>query len=89
VVARLVTADTMVAPTTAMRIAGSLGTTRLATTMNARAATPTVRATGFVRPARNPSANATASAAIPSASTEKPNSLGSWPTMIVNAIPFR
>ena len=73
--ARPATADTIVPTTTATRIAGNLGTTRPAATMNASAATPIARATALVRPARNPSANPTASSMRPSASTRSRTAL--------------
>ena len=39
-------------------------------------------------PREQPDTKAFASATSPSASTEKPKSLGSWPTMMVSASPF-
>ena len=41
-----------------------------------------------VSPSATPSTNPLSSAIRPSASTEKPNSFGSWPTRIVRASPF-
>jgi hypothetical protein len=46
------------------------------------------RATVFVSPSATPRAKARASAITPSASTEKPNSFGSWLSSTVSAIPF-
>ena len=46
------------------------------------------RGRGVGLPCASPDTKACASAMRPSASTENPNSLGSWPTMIVSASPF-
>ena len=46
------------------------------------------RAARIVSPSATPWTNARASGISPSASTENPNSLGSWLTSTVRAIPF-
>ena len=51
-------------------------------------ATPTAAAVPLNSWSDRPVKNACASAIRPSASTEKPNSLGSWPTTMVSASPF-
>ena len=49
---------------------------------------PTAAAAGTTAPSATPSTNPVTSPIRPSASTEKPNSFGSWPTRIVTASPF-
>ena len=83
------TADTTVAPTTAIRMPGTVGRQRLTPKMTARDTTPMASATGIVSPSISPSTNAAVSATRPSASTLKPNSLGSWPTITIRAMPLR
>lgn len=56
--------------------------------MRTSAKSPTARAATTASPALTPCTNATDSSTRPSASVEKPNSFGSWPTKIVNARPF-
>jgi hypothetical protein len=56
--------------------------------ITSRLPTPKVRAAMFVRPSARPRTNARTSGMRPSASTENPNSLGSWLTNTVSAIPF-
>ena len=79
-------AEAIVAPTTATRIAGSLLVSRGSTSSTARTATPTSSVVVFVW--SRPSTNALTSSMKLSASVEKPNSFGSWPTMIVMPRPF-
>ena len=50
--------------------------------------TPIASAAATVSPAASPFTNPVASSIRPSASTEKPNSFGSWPITIVSASPF-
>jgi len=73
---------------TATRTAGSLGTSRWSRMMRSRPSRPTASAAVTVSPLASPSAKPAASGMSPSALTEKPNSLGSWPTRIVRASPF-
>ena len=54
------TADTTVAPTTAIRMPGTVGRQRLTPKMTARDTTPMARATGIVSPSISPAANAAA-----------------------------
>ena len=79
-------ADTTVAPTTATSTAGIfvviLGRTRsTASTERPNTSAVVSVASRFVR-------NWRTSSTKPSASVEKPNSFGSWPTMIVMPSPF-
>ena len=80
------TAETTVAPTTATSTAGTRRVSRGSTSRTRRQARPTasVVASVWSRPAKN----ARTSSTNVSASVEKPNSLGSWPTMMVMARPF-
>ena len=50
--------------------------------------TPSTAAVEFASPSASPERKALASSMRPSASTEKPRSLGSWPTTMVIASPF-
>ena len=81
------TTDSTIETTTATRMPGVLGDTRLRPRMMARLRVPTASAHGFVIPRFW--TNATASATSPLASVEKPNSLGSWPTRMTTARPAR
>ncbi len=74
-------AETTVAPTTATRIAGSRLVTRGSTSITASTATPT--SSVVVSVWSTFSANCLTSSRKLSALVEKPNSFGSWPTMIV------
>ena len=87
--AAAVTATTMVATTTASSTPGTLGSQTLQPTMMAMAPTPMARSTGLVSPSATPWTKATVSGRSPSASVEKPNSFGSWPTKTVRAMPLR
>ncbi len=80
--------DAAIATTTATRIAGTFGTSRLRTRITARLTTPIASAAPTVSPAETPSTNARASSIRLSASVEKPNSFGNWPIRIVIASPF-
>ena len=58
--------------------------------MTAIAASPTASAAGTVAPSATPIDEGRDSIEVtPSASTEKPNSFGSWPMNTVRAMPFR
>ena len=82
------TATAAIARRTAARMLGKIGHRRWRTRISARQATPTASAAPTVSPSWTASANATASSIRPSASTENPNSLGSWLTRMVSARPF-
>ena len=56
--------------------------------MPTREAMPIAAAVLLASPSASPDTNAFVSSIRPSASTEKPISLGSWPTTIVRARPF-
>ena len=84
--ARSNTADTTVAPTTATRMAGIRGTNRGRTSSTTSTDTPTTSVVAWVP--SSPRKNSSISSTNPSASVENPNSLGSWPTMMVMASPF-
>ena len=56
--------------------------------MPTRALTPMAAAVALASPLARPTAKPFASASSPSASTEKPNSLGSCPITMVTASPF-
>ena len=85
--ARSSTIESAIATTTATRMPGVRGASRLRPRMIARLSRPMPSAQGFVwsRPWRN----ATASATRPLASVENPNSFGSWPMKITTARPAR
>ena len=57
-------------------------------TINTSPNRPTASAAGTVSPLKTPLRNPFSSGMKPSASTEKPNSFGSWPTRMVRANPF-
>ena len=73
---------------TATSTAGTFGRKRPRITITAMLNNPMAAAAGTASPAARPWTNACASATSPSASVEKPNSFGSWPTKIVRARPF-
>src|SRR5262249_36612995 len=73
------TADTMVAPTTATSTAGIRVVNRGSTSRTTSTPTPTANVAQCVW--SNEVKNAFTSVTNESASVEKPNSLGSWPTM--------
>ena len=73
---------------TATSTAGTFGRTRPRITITAMLNSPMAAAAGTTSPAATPCTNAWVSAMRPSASVEKPNSFGSWPTKIVRARPF-
>jgi hypothetical protein len=79
---------TRIETTTATSTAGTLGTSRWSPAMTTRPSRPTASAAAAVSPFASPVAKPAASGMSPSASTEKPNSFGSWPTRIVRASPF-
>ena len=85
--ARSSTAETIVAPTTATSTAGIAGTNAGSTssTTSTHDADDQRRRVGLVEVRGR---TASISSTKPSASVEKPNSFGSWPTMIVMARPF-
>jgi hypothetical protein len=56
--------------------------------ITSRQATPMSSAARFVSPSARPATKARVSGMRPSASMENPNSLGSWLTRTVSAIPF-
>jgi hypothetical protein len=87
--ARSSTTEMTIATTTAMRMPGVRGDSRLRPRMMARLSRPMPSAQGFVRPSRRPWTNAWPSAARPSASVENPNSFGSWPMKMTTARPAR
>lgn len=68
--------------------AGTVGSHRCRPTIRATPPTPTTAAAGTASPLARPSTKPVASASSPSASTENPNSFGSWPTRMVSASPF-
>ena len=68
--------------------AGTVGRKRPRTSITAMLNSPMATAAGTASPAATPCTNAAVSPMSPSASVEKPNSLGSWPTRIVRARPF-
>ena len=76
------------ASTTTTSTLGSFGSSRFSSRMPTSEATPIAAAVALASPCANPDTKARASAMSPSASTEKPRSLGSWPTTIVSASPF-
>ncbi len=80
------TAVTIVAPTTATSTAGTFRMTRGSRRRTASVARPTTIAVRLR--SSKPSTKARSSSMKPSASVENPQSLGSWPTMIVRASPF-
>ena len=84
--ARSKTAVTTVAPTTATSTAGTLFDNRGKTSRMTRVARPISRAVVFV--SLRPETKAFVSSTKPSASVEKPNSLGNCPTRMVIASPF-
>ena len=65
------------------------GSQRLKATMTAIEPSPRASAVGLVSPSSTPCRNARASWMTLSPDTENPNSLGSWPTMTVSAMPCR
>ena len=75
--ARLKALAARIETTTATRTAGILGTSRWSTKMRTRPSRPTASAAATVSPSASPLKKPTASGMNPSASTEKPNSLGS------------
>jgi hypothetical protein len=77
-----------IATTAATRTAGTFGITLASTRIKASDRAPTASAAGRVSPENRAWTKATTSPMKPSASTEKPNSLGNCPTMIVRARPF-
>ena len=80
------TAETTVAPTTATRTAGTRRVTFGKTSRTASTPRPVSRAGQTVRSRLVKKART--SWPKPSASVEKPNSFGSWPTMMIKASPF-
>lgn len=78
-----------VVTTVAATMPTALAPRHLAMAINTSATIPTARAAGMVSPASTPVMKPRASATKPSASTENPNSFGSWPTMTVRAMPLR
>jgi hypothetical protein len=86
--ARLKALAARIETTTATSTAGSLGTSRWRPAMRTRPSRPIASAAATVSPLDSPLAKPVASGISPSASTEKPNSLGSWPIRIVRASPF-
>ena len=87
--ARSRTTERTMATTTATRMPGARGMSRLSPRMMARLSSPMPSAQGFVRPSATPCRKATDSAMSPSASVEKPKSLGSWPIRMTTASPVR
>ncbi len=79
-------AETAVAPTTPTRTAGTRVVSRGRPRRTTRTPTPTARVAASVW--SMPSTNARTSSMKSSPSVEKPNSFGSWLTMIVMARPF-
>jgi hypothetical protein len=73
---------------TATSTPGTLGRHRLQARITARQATPMISAVRLVSPSATPPTKARASGITPSASTEKPKSLGSWLSSTVSAMPF-
>jgi hypothetical protein len=75
--------------TTATSTPGTLGATRPHARMMARPATPMARACGTVSPSATPCTKPVSSSRNASPSMENPKSLGSCPTRMVRASPFR
>jgi hypothetical protein len=73
---------------TATSTPGTFGIQRWASRISTRHPAPRTAATPTTSPSATPRMNAVASGRRPSASTEKPQSLGSWLTRIVSASPF-
>ncbi len=86
--ARSNTATTTVAPTTHTSTPGTRFAHRLQARITAIPARPMARAVRLVSPSATPSTKARVPSMTPSASTENPNSLGSWLTITTSAIPF-
>ncbi len=76
------------ASTTTTRTAGILGISRCMRRMPSSETTPISAAVLLTSWSASPVRKARVSAISPSASTEKPKSLGSWPTTMVRASPF-
>ena len=76
------------ARTTTTSTAGTFGINRCISRMPTSESTPMVAAVGLTSWSATPVTKALASSISPSASTEKPKSLGSCPTTIVSASPF-
>ena len=79
-------ADTTVTPTMATSTAGIRVVIRGSTSRTSSTASPVISVVRLVW--SSPFQNAFSSSTNPSASVENPNSLGSWPTIIVTARPF-
>ena len=77
-----------IASTTATSTPGNRGSARWKPRISTRLAAPTARAAPTVSPSTRPCTNPAPSSTRLSASTEKPRSLGSWPTTMVSASPF-
>ena len=82
-------ATATVAPTKAMRTAGTFGASALKAKSSTRQASPMARAAALVRPSATPTTNSLRRAGVLSAVTLKPNSLGSWLTTTTTATPLR
>ena len=82
------TALTTMARTTMTRTLGTFGNHRCRTRITTMPPIPTAAAAGTISPCASPWRKPTNSPISPSASTENPNSLGSWPTRMVSASPF-
>ena len=76
------------AVTTATRTAGIFGTARVRTRIRASENRPMAAEAATISPSTIPWTTAQHSPRNVSASTEKPSSLGIWPTRIVRARPF-
>ena len=74
--------------TTTTSTAGSRGSSRWSRTIPISEPMPSAAAVAFASPSASPVRKALVSSMRPSASTENPRSLGSWPTTMVSASPF-
>jgi hypothetical protein len=75
--------------TTATATPGTLGQKRRRTRITTMPASPTASAARFTCPLATPWAKSLSSVSSPRPSIEKPHSLGSCPTRMVTAIPYR
>jgi hypothetical protein len=75
--------------TTATPTAGTAFQNRFRSRMTTMPVSPTARAARFTRPSATPWTKSLISVSSPRLSIEKPQSLGSWPTRMVTAMPHR
>jgi hypothetical protein len=75
--------------TTATMTPGTAGQNRRRTRITTMPVSPTARAARFTCPPDTPWRKSLISVSRPRPSTEKPQSLGSWPARMVTAMPHR